>query len=194
MPAEPVEHVDQVRGEAHAHRHVADGVFQDQVPADDPGDQLAHGGVGVGVGAAGDGDHRRQLGVAQRGERADDAPPAPAKAPAPVRRPGVPAWRVMHDEVGQRRVEDGRGIELLSGDGGADHGEDAGADDRADAQRRQRPRAERLLQPMLRLLRLGDQLVDGLAREELVRQDDAPRNAEIDASGLKQKPEASGQV
>ena len=34
----------------------------------------------------------------------------------------------------------------------------------------QRPRTKGLLQPMFRLLRLGDQLVNGLAREELVRQ------------------------
>ena len=61
-----------VRGEADADGHVADGVFEDEVPADDPGDQLAHGGVGVGVGAAGDGDHRGQLGVAEAGEGADD--------------------------------------------------------------------------------------------------------------------------
>jgi len=39
----------------------------------------------------------------------------------------------MHDEVGQRSVEDRRGVELLPGDGRADDSEDAGADDRADA-------------------------------------------------------------
>jgi len=40
---------------------------------------------------------------------------------------------MMHDVVGERRVEDRRGIELLPGDGGADDGEDARTDDRADA-------------------------------------------------------------
>jgi hypothetical protein len=80
----------------------------------------------------------------------------------------------MHDVVGQRGVEDGGGIELLSGNGGADDGKDAGADDGADAQRGERPGAERFLETMLGLLRFGDQLVDGLAREELVRQISAP--------------------
>jgi hypothetical protein len=45
---------------------------------------------------------------------------------------------------------------------------------------------------MFRLLRLGDKLVNGLAREELVRQGKAPGNAGMDASGLNQKPEAKG--
>ena len=163
-----------VRGEADAHRHVADRIFQDEVPADDPRDQLAHGRVGVGVGAAGDGNHRRQFGVAQRGEAADDRHQHQRQR---QRRAGAgpsQGGRVMHDVVGQRRVEDGRGVELLPGNGGTDHGKDAGADDRADAQGGQRPRPERLLQPMFRLLRFGDQLVNGLAREELARQGAAP--------------------
>jgi hypothetical protein len=80
----------------------------------------------------------------------------------------------MHDVIGQRRVQDGRGVELLAGDGGADNGENAGADDRSDTQRGERPRAERLLEPMLGLLRFGDQLVDGLTGEQLVRQISAP--------------------
>ena len=49
------------------------GVLEDQVPADDPGDQLAHRRVRVGVGAARDRDHRRHLGVAEAGEGAADA-------------------------------------------------------------------------------------------------------------------------
>ena len=64
------------------------------------------------------------------------------------------------------------------------HREDAGADDRADAQRGQRPRAQRLFQPMLGLLRVGDQLVDGLAAEQLVRQISAPERG--DESRFKQ--------
>jgi hypothetical protein len=98
----------------------------------------------------------------------------------------------MHDVVGQRRVEDGRGIELLPGDGRADDGENAGANDRSDAQRGQRPWPEGLFQPMFRLLRIGNQLVNGLACEELVRQLRAPGGAGIGVSGLKQKCEAQG--
>ena len=49
------------------------------------------------------------------------------------------------DVVEERRVEDGGGVELLTGDGGADDGEDAGADDGADAESGQRNWAEGFL-------------------------------------------------
>ena len=72
MQAKPIHEIDDVGRKADAHGHVADGVLQDEIPADDPGDQFAHGGVGVGVGAAGNGNHRRQFGIAEPGEGADD--------------------------------------------------------------------------------------------------------------------------
>ncbi len=43
----------------------------------------------------------------------------------------------------------------------------------ADAQRRQRDRAQRLLQRVLRPLRFGDQLVDGFCRKDLSGQRDS---------------------
>ena len=52
---------------------LAEGVLEDEVPADDPGDQLAERRVGVGVGRPGDGDHAGELGVAEAGEGADDS-------------------------------------------------------------------------------------------------------------------------
>jgi hypothetical protein len=72
MQAEPVEQVDDVGGEADADAHVGAGVFENQIPADDPGDELAECGVGIGVGRAGDGNHGGQLGVTEAGERADE--------------------------------------------------------------------------------------------------------------------------
>jgi hypothetical protein len=98
----------------------------------------------------------------------------------------------MHDIVGQRSVENGRGVELLPRDCSPDNGEDARANDRTYAERCERPWTKGLFQPMFRLLRLGDQFVNGLAREELVRQRNAPKDARMDASGLKQKLEAKG--
>ena len=72
MDVKPIEQVDDVRGEADRDAHVAEGVFEDEVPADDPRDQLSHRRVGVGIGRSGNGDHRRQLCVAQAGERTDN--------------------------------------------------------------------------------------------------------------------------
>ena len=61
-----------MRGKADAHAHVTEGVLEDQVPADDPGHQLAKRRVGVGVSRARNRDHGRQLRIAEPSQRADD--------------------------------------------------------------------------------------------------------------------------
>ena len=80
----------QQRGEVAApgdrDRDVADRVLEDQVPADDPRDQLAERRVRVGVGAAGLRDHRRQLGVAERRRARTPRRAAGTRGPAPGRR------------------------------------------------------------------------------------------------------------
>ena len=72
MPAEPIEEIHDVLGEAHAYGHIADGVFEDEIPADDPGDDFAHGGVGVGIRAAGNRNHRGEFGVTDGSKPAHD--------------------------------------------------------------------------------------------------------------------------
>ena len=47
--------------------------FQNQIPADDPGHDLADRGVGEGVGGAGHRNHRSEFGVAHHGCAAHDA-------------------------------------------------------------------------------------------------------------------------
>ncbi len=51
----------------------ANGVFENEVPADDPGDNLAQGSVGIGIGRSGDGGHGGEFGVAEAGKDAGDA-------------------------------------------------------------------------------------------------------------------------
>src|SRR5262249_42121855 len=63
----------EVAGPARGHGGAAHGVFKDQIPADDPGGQLAERGVSVGVGAAGHGNHRGELGVAKGSQATADA-------------------------------------------------------------------------------------------------------------------------
>src|ERR1035437_993427 len=72
VDAEPVEQIDDVGREADRDAHVGEGVFEDEVPADDPGDEFAKGRIGVRVGRPGDGDHRGEFGVAEAGERAEE--------------------------------------------------------------------------------------------------------------------------
>src|SRR6185437_5071069 len=52
------------------HSGGAEGILQDQVPANDPGENLTQSGVAVSVGRAGDGNHGGELGVAEAGENA----------------------------------------------------------------------------------------------------------------------------
>ncbi len=155
MEAEPVEQIDDVRGEADADAHVGAGVFEDQIPADDPGDELAERGVGVGVGGAGDGNHGGQLGVAEAGERADEGHQDHGERDGGAGAGTAGERGVRDDVVDERRVGDGGGGKLLAGDGRADDGEDARADDGADAERGERPRAEGLLQRVLGFFRVA---------------------------------------
>src|SRR5438132_1039511 len=94
-------------------RDVTDGVLEDQVPADDPRDELAEGGIRIGVRTARNRDERRELGVGQRRKR---------------------ACRPRQDD----RDDDGRARAHMAGvarDRRAERGEDTGAGDGTDAQR-----------------------------------------------------------
>ena len=164
-----------ITGEADRYGHVADHVFKNQVPADDPGKDFAEGCVGVSVGAAGDGDHRGQFGVAQSGKAAGDGHQEKRngdggsgwRAAVHERSGGAAGAQKIHDHVERLRVQEGRRLEIFSSGGGAREDEDSRADDGADAERGQRPRAQRFTEPVLRVLRVRDQLVDRLATEKL---------------------------
>ena len=147
MDAELREHALEVARPAVRDGRRSDRVLEDQIPADDPGEQLAERRVGVGVGRSGHRHHRRELRVAQRGEDAGHA---------------------GHDvREHQRR----------SGDvarGGAGRDEDAGADDRADAQAGQLDGTEHAAQPVL-AGHLVEQLAERLRGEQLMSHQNSPR-------------------
>jgi len=103
-------------------RSSAQAVFENERPADDPGNQLAHGDVGIGVGAASDGNHRGEFRIAQAREGAADG----------------------GDH--ERQNYAGAGI-LRGGRGGAS--EESGADDGSDAQSDEARPAESALEAAL---------------------------------------------
>jgi hypothetical protein len=80
----------------------------------------------------------------------------------------------MHQVISHRTVENGWRCKFLAGDGGSNNGKDAGADYSPDPQTSKRPGPQRLFQPLFRIFRFRNQLVDRLAREELVRQVNTP--------------------
>src|SRR5262249_7052349 len=135
VKADQVEKIYDVLREADTDGHVADGVFEDQIPADDPRDDFAHRGVGVGVSAAGDGDHGSELGVADGGKAAGDGDENEGNGDG-----GTCAWAtercsVVNEVIEKRGIEDGRRGKFLAGDGGANNGKNARTDDSADAER-----------------------------------------------------------
>ncbi len=134
MDAEPFEQGLDVRGESDADAHVGEGVFENQIPADDPGHQFAERGVGVGIGRAGDGNHRGEFGVAEAGEDADDSDEDEGQCECRTGAGASGHGGVREQVVDQRGVADFGSVELLSRHGGADDGEDAGADDGANAE------------------------------------------------------------
>ena len=66
--AQPSEQLHDISGPAGGHRRGAEGIFENQVPADDPGNELAQGRVAVGVSRSSDGNQRGEFRVTQAGE------------------------------------------------------------------------------------------------------------------------------
>ncbi len=67
-----IQQLDEVTAPTDGHRGAGHHVFQNQIPADEPGDELAERRVAVGVGAAGDRHHGGEFRIAQPGEHAAD--------------------------------------------------------------------------------------------------------------------------
>ena len=177
MNAQPVEQIDHMRGKSDTHAHVAEGIFQDQVPADDPGHQLAHGGVGIGVGRSGDGDHAAQFGVTQPGKAADDRHQhhgqREGRSGAGTARDDtvmMEEGRRVQQKVDDRRLGPLRVLDRVPGDRRADHSKDARANHRTHTKSGQGNRSERLLQRRFRLFRFRDELIDRLGLKNLTGQ------------------------
>ena len=127
---------------------VADRVLEHEIPADDPRDELAERRIRVRVGAAGLRNHRRELGVAERGERA-----------------GATEEQKRKDQRGPGRIADDVAARVgLTRRRGADRAEDAGANHRADRQHDQIARAEHATKAVLTL---GHELADGFSLEDV---------------------------
>ena len=142
--AEAAEEAHRVARPANGHRRGTHGVFQQEVPTDDPGEDFADGGVGVAVGAAADRDHGGQFGVAQRHEPAGDP--------------------------SQHERDHHRGPGIARGGRPGQH-EDAGADHRAHAHGADAEQAEGFLQvrpaPVATVpVAVVDGVGDALAREQ----------------------------
>jgi len=120
-------------------RIAADRVFENQVPADDPGEEFAEGGVAISIGAASHWHERGEFAVAQRGE--DGGQP------------------------GERERKHHRRTGILGRDGSGEH-KDAGADNGPDAQGGEIYRTQRPMEALV-CQRLGLQGSDGFASKQI---------------------------
>ena len=167
MNAERIEERHDMRGKSHAHGHVGDSIFEDQIPADNPGDKLAHRCVRVCVRAAGDRNHGFQLRVTERRETAHNRHEREGQSNGGTRS-GPSERRRMIDQIFQQgSIEKRTGFELLPGDGRANNGENSRSDHGADAEGREAQPAEGLLQAFFGIFGVGDELVDALGTEKL---------------------------
>ena len=137
MHTKPIQETHDVGGETDADRHVANSVFQDEVPADYPGDEFAHGGIGIGVGAAGDGDHGRELGITDGSEAADDGDQDEGERDRWSRTGAAEGGGAVDQVFEQGSVQNRGDLQLLAGDGGTNDGENPGTDHGSNTEGRQ---------------------------------------------------------
>src|SRR2546428_6515776 len=63
----------EVSGPTNGDCRSAEEILEDQIPTDDPGDELAEGRIAVSVCTAGDRDHAREFGAAEASEKASQS-------------------------------------------------------------------------------------------------------------------------
>jgi hypothetical protein len=80
---------------------------------------------------------------------------------------GAAGAQNIKDQIEDLRVQNGWHFKVLASSRGSGKHKNAGADDRANSERRQRPRPQRLLEPMFRTIGVRDQLVNGFTAEQL---------------------------
>ena len=156
------EQLHEITRPAYRHGHVADRIFQNQIPADDPGDDLAQRRVGISVGRSGNRDHRGQLAVTERresaGDRRDDKGKRHRRAGGGPPKDKVGVVDVSDDEVEDRRLHDRLpDTRRLAGGRGAGERENSRTDDRADAETGEIEGGQRALHLAVRRFRFADQ-------------------------------------
>ena len=134
----------EILGPRNGHRNITDRVFKNQIPTDDPGDELAERGVGVGISGARDGNHRCKLGIAQRRKAAGD--------------------RHQHKRNDQRRA--GAQMRAITRRRRPDQGENARPNNCADAEKGKMHRTQSPLQPLFRAFCITQKSVERLGAKK----------------------------
>src|SRR5206468_5499561 len=154
---------------AHRHSHIANRIFQNEVPTNDPRHNLAQRRVGIRVGGSRDRNHRRELGVTKRSKRAsdtsDDEGSGNGGTRARASKHNACAGHPRLNEIDHRRLKSGR--KCLARRCRSGERKNSRADDGADANGGQRDRSKRAFHLPLRRGRFGDQQIRAFGSEEL---------------------------
>src|SRR5579864_1625267 len=141
LDAKIAEQADEISAPSGSDRSSAESVLQHQVPADDPGNDLAQGGVTIGICRAGHRNHGSKFGVTQSGKNAADS---------------------SKDE-GEH--DGGSGVLCR---GRARNHEDPGTDDRPDSERNQVSRTQSSPETVFTcVMRLREDQVEWLCRQQI---------------------------
>src|SRR5437764_5537843 len=136
---EPAKHAIEVFAPGNGDGGCAYGIFEHQIPADDPGDELTHGGIGISVSAPRNRNHRSKFRVTETGKSATNA--------------------------SENKSEHDRRTGAI-GDGSRGANEQARADDAANPEHDKVRRSERAFQAVFaNFLSFGHQLVERFSRE-----------------------------
>ena len=126
---QPVQQIHAMRRESDRHAHVRKRVLENEIPADDPGDQLAQRRVSIGVRRSCDRDHAGKLGVAKPGQRTHNSNQNERECKRGTR-PGPPRHRATGVvQPADSQVDDGRALPVgdlrwIPADCCTNHGED----------------------------------------------------------------------
>ena len=140
LDMQDIEQLDKVVGPAGRNRARAHGIFEGQVPADNPGKDLTQGGIGIGVGTARQRNHGREFRIAKCREGATQS------------------------GENEGKHQGGAGVVRTQ----ARHHKNAGSDDRAHPERSQLERAEGAFQAVFAaFLGLIEERVQRLFRQQI---------------------------
>ena len=134
-----------VPGPADRDCDTGDAVFQNKIPAGEPGKHLPERRIGKRVGAAGNRYHRGHFRITERGERTSEA----------------------GQDKGQDDAGAGSGPMGITDNGCADQDENAGSDDCPDPQAGEIPGRQGLFESMRRMVGVREELIDGFRAKQL---------------------------
>jgi hypothetical protein len=140
-----LQQIVEVAGPSDRHRDTGDAVFQNQIPAGQPGQQFPERGIRKGIGAPGYRNHRRHFGIAECRQRTGQS----------------------RENEGQDDPWTGARSMGIANNGCSDQHENPCPNNGTDPKAGQIPGRQRLFEPVSGVVRIGQDLFDRFGPEEM---------------------------